>query len=598
MFRLKSSLISLLLALALLGTGLSPAWADGALASRADFTYPSLSSGASGSAPLTGPDENHPDNREHPDHLSRLASIEEAAGRTATYLNKRVSRPQATSVGGAWTVLGLARLGADLGPGPSPAYYQTYVDALSGRLEEGDGVLHERKYTDYSLHALALTALGKDPRRVAGYDLLAPLSDYHKTVWQGINGAIWALIALDAGRAPEDLVPEEAALRKSYLDHILGKELAGGGFSLSGKSPADADITAMALTALAGDQKDPRVLAVVDRGLGTLADLQKDDGSFTSFGHSNAESLIQTLVALTELGLSPDHPAFVKEGRSLVDLLLDYQGEDGGFKHTLSAREADLMTSEQALYGLVAARRQLRGERPLFDMLDAPTDLTQKTDKRKEDKEEGKEEEGKADRHPDLKVQPVRFPHKTFKDLKGHRDQGAVLALAQRGILKGVEEDLFLADRTMTRAEFSTLLVRALGLAPRTLSVFKDVSEEAWYAPMVGAAYHYGLVKGTGPDAFSPKETIRRDQAVTMVVRAGRLAGLGPDLNEDQVRDLLAPFSDYTQVASYARLPLAYAYQQGILDDQALAIYPEEAVDRGQVAQMVYRLLDLAGLLD
>ena len=54
-----------------------------------------------------------------------------------------------------------------------------------------------KKHTEYSRVILALTSIGKDAQNICGYDLTAPLLDYDKTVWQGINGAIWALIALD-----------------------------------------------------------------------------------------------------------------------------------------------------------------------------------------------------------------------------------------------------------------------------------------------------------------------------------------------------------------------------------------------------------------
>jgi len=59
--------------------------------------------------------------------------------------------------------------------------------------------LHERRYTDYSRVILGLTAAGYDPRAFAGYDLTLPLADFDKTIWQGINGPVFALIALDSG---------------------------------------------------------------------------------------------------------------------------------------------------------------------------------------------------------------------------------------------------------------------------------------------------------------------------------------------------------------------------------------------------------------
>ncbi len=49
---------------------------------------------------------------------------------------------------------------------------------------------------------VALSSIGKDARNVGGYDLTKPLGDYDKTIWQGLNGPIWALIALDSRDYP------------------------------------------------------------------------------------------------------------------------------------------------------------------------------------------------------------------------------------------------------------------------------------------------------------------------------------------------------------------------------------------------------------
>ena len=78
-------------------------------------------------------------------------------------------------------------------------YYDDYYARVEKYVKNCAGVLHERKYTEYSRVILALTAIGRDPSNVAGYNLLTPLGDFEKTIWQGLNGPIWALIALDSG---------------------------------------------------------------------------------------------------------------------------------------------------------------------------------------------------------------------------------------------------------------------------------------------------------------------------------------------------------------------------------------------------------------
>ena len=142
------------------------------------------------------------------------------------------------------------------------------------------GVLHEKKYTEYSRVVLALTAIGADPADVAGYNLLTPLGDFDKTVWQGINGPIWALIALDSGdyEMPVNETAATQATRQMYVEEILSKQMPDGGWSLSAQGGADADVTAMALQALAPYQNQSKVKTAVERGLACLSDLQGSDG--------------------------------------------------------------------------------------------------------------------------------------------------------------------------------------------------------------------------------------------------------------------------------------------------------------------------------
>ena len=122
-------------------------------------------------------------------------ALEAALADTAQYVCAAVPEPRVGSIGGEWAVLGLARSGYAVPEG----YYQSYYDAVEAYVKARNGILHDKKYTEYARVILALTAIGRDARDVAGYDLTLPLGDYDKTVWQGINGPIWALIALDSG---------------------------------------------------------------------------------------------------------------------------------------------------------------------------------------------------------------------------------------------------------------------------------------------------------------------------------------------------------------------------------------------------------------
>ena len=115
--------------------------------------------------------------------------------KTANYLQAQISEPAFSSIGGEWLVFGLARSDVKV----SERYYEAYYKNAENYVREKNGVLHDKKYTEYSRLVLALTAIGKDPADVAGYNMLQPLGDFQAVTQQGINGAIFALLALDSG---------------------------------------------------------------------------------------------------------------------------------------------------------------------------------------------------------------------------------------------------------------------------------------------------------------------------------------------------------------------------------------------------------------
>ena len=285
---------------------------------------------------------------------------------TAAYLREATPEPTFGSLIGDWTVFGLARSGVKV-----PAnYYETYYKNVTAAVAEAGGRLSETKYTEYSRLVLALTAIGRDPRNVGGYDLLMPLADFDRATAQGVNGAIFALLALDSGsyEIPENPDAAVQATREGYVADILSRQNEDGGWSLAGGA-SDVDLTAMALQALAKYRGDEAVSGAVERGLAWLEWAQEPNGAYLSWDEENSESVCQVIVALTELGISLDDERFVKNGQTLLQVLERFACEDGSYRHSLNG-SSDEMATEQALYALAAIHRAETGETTLYDMTD------------------------------------------------------------------------------------------------------------------------------------------------------------------------------------------------------------------------------------
>ena len=513
---------------------------------------------------------------------------------SAKYMLSAVQKPDYADIGGEWAVLGLARSGYTVPDG----YFEGYMGRLETAVKACKGVLSDRKYTEYSRVVVALSALGVDARDVGGYDLLAPLGNFELTTWQGLNSAIWALIALDSANYPMPQIEdkENQATRQMYIDYILDLELNEGGWTLARRTAADSadpDITGMALQALAKYQNQKKVAAAIDRALICMSSKQDEKGGFSNmWGDSNSESVVQMVVALCELGIPLDDSRFVKNGNSLLDNLLTYRKRDGSFLHVLDGHTGDnQMSCEQGFYGLVAAYRAEQGMNSLYSMTDAITIGDAIVE---EVREPGT---GLAGKNADVQVRPVTKPGITFGDITASPNREAIEALAAREIINGMGDDSFAPEATMTRAQYATIIVKALGLTPKASGKFTDVASDKWYAPYIGTANTYGIVNGVSDTEFNPEGTITRQEAALMTVRAAKLCGLETAVSEAEQGDVLCDYMDYRSIARWAKEAMAFCYKYELLDAAAMDAEPTREILRCEVAEMLYRMLLLANLI-
>ncbi len=495
--------------------------------------------------------------------------------RTAEYVYKKVTAPSFGSIGGEWAVIGLARSSF----GIPDEYFGKYLVGLSEYLKENKGILSSSKNTEYSRVVLALSALGIDAENFAGYDLTKPLVDFDGTMKQGLNGAVFALLALDSCAAADENI------RDKYISALTDGQNSDGGWDISSYSSdsSDADTTAMVLQVLAKYSSRENVAAAIESGIDFLSDAQLETGGFMTSGLETCESTAQVLIALSELGIPHDDPKFVKNGKTPLDALKSFMNPDGSFKHTADSRNANQMATEQALCALAAVERFNGSKNSFYSMSDAVAVSA--------------EYSSFSNRDPDVKRVEVKYSV-DFSDVSDSDDGfSAINELASRGIINGRENGIFDPEGNMTRAEFATIAVRALGLEAFGVDSFSDVTVADWFYGYVGTAYSKSIVNGMGNGTFSPNGTITREEAAVMVARAARLCGFDISLDQNSIRDILSQFPDYRESSEWAREALAFCYDEGILDESALNILSKTAITRHEVAIMFFNLLEGAELL-
>lgn len=289
----------------------------------------------------------------------RIEEVEFKLEETADHL---LSQPTAVgSIGGEWEVLGLARSGKI-----TADYAKNHIKNITEYVENnGFAKLHRTKSTENSRVVLALTSLGQDVTNISGYNLLSPLYDFEYVKKQGLNGPIWALIALDSCdyKIPDiDIV--NLTTREDLIDYILESRTSQGGWGLGSDKPY-IDYTAMAITALAPYYNtNDDVKKAIDTALVILSEAVDSDKV------TSPESYAQILTALCAMGIDPDKDEVFSK---VIDGIMSYSCENG-FKHELSG-DYNQMATEQCYYALTDYLRLKANKTSLYKMADAFYDI-------------------------------------------------------------------------------------------------------------------------------------------------------------------------------------------------------------------------------
>ena len=95
--------------------------------------------------------------------------------------------------------------------------------------------------------------------------------------------------------------------------------------------------------------------------------------------------------------------------------------------------------------------------------------------------------------------------------------------LQELGLFLGTDEG-FALDKTLTREQAATMLVRLLGkekeaAAESYTAQFTDVAAERWSFAYVMYCYENSITKGTGADTFSPEADITATEFLALVLR-------------------------------------------------------------------------------
>ena len=200
-----------------------------------------------------------------------------------------------------------------------------------------------------------------------------------------------------------------------------------------------------------------------------------------------------------------------------------------------------------------------------------------------------------------LSNSPYILVHKSlsFTDMLNHWAAEEIQEMASRLIVFGSDEVRFHPDRPITRAELTVMVVRALGIPySNETAPFPDVRSNAWYAAAIAMAQEYDLVQGYRDGLFRPDQPITRLEAIAVIARAMKIAGLEAEVQSEAVEGILSRFNDHSAIDAWARDAAAAVTDQGLVIGYNDRIMPHKDITRAEKATIIFRMLRQAGLID
>ena len=161
----------------------------------------------------------------------------------------------------------------------------------------------------------------------------------------------------------------------------------------------------------------------------------------------------------------------------------------------------------------------------------------------------------------------------------------AINYLYNTGIIAGRTSTLYDPDATVTRAEFTKMVVGAVGLGVSNNAPSFADAQDHWAAGYIATAEAYGIVTGYTADSFAPDKTINRQEMAAIVYRAA--GAVGKSLPAGSLN-----FADAGQIDDYAKAPVASLQAAGIINGVGNNMFaPKDNATRAQSAVIIFNYI-------
>ena len=175
----------------------------------------------------------------------------------------------------------------------------------------------------------------------------------------------------------------------------------------------------------------------------------------------------------------------------------------------------------------------------------------------------------------------------------------SVKFLTEIGVLVGYPDGTYKPDIPVSRAEFSSMAIKALGQEHSTVSQdihFSDIQPDFWGYNIIQKAVYFDLIPDSKNERFRPYDPVSRAEAISIAVNALTTS----QISEQKAQSIISKsFDDYTQMPAWFLMAAAKAQ---LLDLVVVSpghegkLEPNMPANRAEVAALLYKMMQEAKL--
>jgi len=188
---------------------------------------------------------------------------------------------------------------------------------------------------------------------------------------------------------------------------------------------------------------------------------------------------------------------------------------------------------------------------------------------------------------------------KTFNDLgQSYWAYKEIQKLADNQVVVGYPDGSFKPDNPATRAEFATMVIKALRQENSPLLesfTFSDVQTDYWAYNTIERAVAFGLIKGFPDGTFKPEDSISKAEAVAIIISALKTG----DLSVVKAKEALKNYVDIDTIPDWVIVPAGKSELLGMtahVPETYNKFQPDKKATRAEIAVNLLRMREEAKL--